>query len=32
MRLLRLQRSGKGVMSAADFLRGNPLQAGDMLL
>jgi methionyl-tRNA formyltransferase len=32
VRLLRLQRSGKGVMAAADFLRGNPLQTGDMLL
>ncbi len=32
LRLLRLQRSGKGAMPAADFLRGNPLQCGDMLL
>jgi methionyl-tRNA formyltransferase len=32
LRLLRLQRSGKGVMPAADFLRGNPVQAGGLLL
>ncbi len=31
LRLMRLQRSGKGAMSAADFLRGSPLRAGDRL-
>ncbi|MDA1097726.1 MAG: methionyl-tRNA formyltransferase [Proteobacteria bacterium] len=31
LRLSRLQRSGRAVMAAADFLRGNPLQPGDQL-
>jgi methionyl-tRNA formyltransferase len=30
LRLSRLQRSGKAAMAAADFLRGNPLQPGDV--
>jgi methionyl-tRNA formyltransferase len=30
LRLLRLQRPGKGVMSAADCLRGMALSPGDM--
>ena len=31
LRLVRLQRAGKGAMAAADFLRGNPLPAGTVL-
>jgi methionyl-tRNA formyltransferase len=31
LRLMHLQRSGKGAMSAAEFLRGNPLRPGDRL-
>lgn len=32
LRLLRVQRAGKGVVTAADFLRGNALVAGERLL
>ena len=32
LRLMHLQRSGKGAMSAADFLRGNSLRPGDRLV
>ena len=31
LRLLRLQRAGKGAMAARDFLRGFPVAAGDRL-
>jgi methionyl-tRNA formyltransferase len=31
VRLLRVQREGKGAMAAADFLRGTPVSAGVML-
>lgn len=31
VRLLRLQRAGKGAMAAGDFLRGFPVAAGDRL-
>ncbi|MBT7757163.1 MAG: methionyl-tRNA formyltransferase, partial [Rhodospirillaceae bacterium] len=31
LRLLRLQRSGKGVMPAVDFLRGSPVGPGTLI-
>ncbi|MEL6792850.1 MAG: methionyl-tRNA formyltransferase [Pseudomonadota bacterium] len=31
VRLLRLQRAGKGAMAAEDFLRGSPIMAGDRI-